>query len=174
MAEDFPRRLVIVQRQMDQLRDLMNAVLPDNAFYSTKLEEAEAPRKFAHLGQFSEGMPFTTKAELMEDQKLNGPFGTNLTFPMSEYIRCHQTSGTTGTPMRWLDTQQSWNWMVGNWETVLRTAGVTPEDRLFFGFSFGPFIAFWLAYEASLGMGCLSLSGGGLSSVARLRMIPQG
>ena len=44
-------------------------------------------------------VPFTTKAELVADQAVNPPYGTNLTFPVSRYVRCHQTSGTTGAPL---------------------------------------------------------------------------
>ncbi len=55
------------------------------------------------------GLPLTTKGELVEDQMRHPPFGTDLTFPAERYIRIHQTSGTTGKPMYWLDTEESWN-----------------------------------------------------------------
>ena len=61
--------------------------------------------------------------------------------------------------------------MVENWAEILRAAGATPGDRVFFAFSFGPFIGFWLAYEAAQRIGCLCLPGGGLSSAARLRVM---
>jgi len=61
--------------------------------------------------------------------------------------------------------------MVENWTEILRAAGATPGDRVFFAFSFGPFIGFWLAYEAAQRIGCLCLPGGGLSSVARLHVL---
>ena len=122
------------------------------------------------MGQFHD-FPFTFKHELAQDQQQHPPYGTNLTYPLERYARCHQTSGTSGAPLRWLDTAESWAWMVGNWEHVLRVAGVTTSDRVFCAFSFGPFLGFWLAYEAALRLGCLCLPGGGLSSVARVRMI---
>src|SRR4029453_16781272 len=53
-------------------------------------------------------VPLTRKAELVDDQAANPPFGTNLTFPLERYVRVHQTSGTSGAPIRWLDTQESW------------------------------------------------------------------
>ena len=49
----------------------------------------------------------------------------NLTFPLDKYIRMHQTSGISGTPMRWLDTAHSWRWMEDNWQHVFEKAGVT-------------------------------------------------
>src|ERR1700694_2696366 len=50
-------------------------------------------------------------------------------------------------------------------------AGVAPPDRVYFAFSFGPFIGFWLAFEAAARLGCLAVPGGGLSSEARVRAI---
>jgi len=169
--ENFPKRKVIAQLQSEALRDLLRAVLPDNPFYAAKYEAARAPGKVSHLGDFYGGFPFTTKAELVADQTANPPYGTNLTYPLERYNRCHQTSGTSGTPLRWLDTPESWDWMLGNWQTIYRVAGVTSADTVFFAFSFGPFIGFWLAFEAAVRLGCRCLPGGGMSSAARLRAI---
>src|SRR5947207_7929412 len=74
-------------------------------------------------------------------------------------------------PLRWLDTAESWNGMLGSWEQVLRVAGVARADRILFAFSFGPFIGFWLAFESAARLGCLCVPGGGLGSVARLAAI---
>ena len=74
----------------------------------------------------------------------------------------------TGKPMRWLDTPESWDWMKENWLEIYHAAGVTHADRIFFAFSFGPFIGFWLAFEAASCMGALCIPAGGMSS-ARLR-----
>jgi phenylacetate-CoA ligase len=61
--------------------------------------------------------------------------------------------------------------MTANWERVYREAGVTPADRLFFAFSFGPFLGFWTAFDASTKLGCLSIPGGGMNSLTRLQTI---
>jgi phenylacetate-CoA ligase len=61
--------------------------------------------------------------------------------------------------------------MLGCWMTMLRMAGITREDRLFFAFSFGPFLGFWTAFEAAQRLGCFGLAGGGMSSGARLRLM---
>lgn len=50
-------------------------------------------------------------------------------------------------------------------------AGLQPGDRIFFPFSFGPFIGFWMAFEAGQQLGNFCLSGGGMSTLDRLRMI---
>jgi phenylacetate-CoA ligase len=169
--ENFPRRQVLVQRQFDQLRDLLRTVTPENKFYSAKYEAERAPTKVSRLHDFHEGFPFTTKQELVADQAANPPYGTNLTFPLEQYTRCHQTSGTNGAPLRWLDTPETWDTMIENWASVFRVSGVTQADNLFFAFSFGPFLGFWLAFEAGLRMGFRCLPGGGMSSAARARAI---
>ena len=162
---------MLVQRQFDQLRDLLRAVGSANKFYSAKYEAEGAPSKVSRLHDFHERFPFTTKQEFAADQAANPPFGTNLTFPLEQYTRCHQTSGTNGAPLRWLDTPESWDTMIENWSTVFRVSGVTQSDNIFFAFSFGPFLGFWLAFEAGLRMGCRCLPGGGMSSAARLQTI---
>ncbi len=153
---------------MLQLNELLQAIVPANLFYTKKLLPIR-DLKFSSLAQFTENVRFTIKQDLVEDQKANPLFGTNLTFPLDRYTRLHQTSGTSGAPLRWLDTPENWQWMTDNWKEVFRVAGVQRSDRVYFAFSFGPFIGFWLAFDAAAQLGCLCIPGGGLSSEARLR-----
>jgi len=171
MGDAFPDRAAIVTSQLAQLRALIGALVPANAFHSRKLNAAGVTDRLASLEEFSRAVPFTTKFEIVADQLATPPHGSNLTFPLSRYTRFHQTSGTTGTPIRWLDTPESWEGMVESWVEVLRAAEVTAADRVFFAFSFGPFLGFWLAFEAAQRLGCLCLPGGGLGSAARLRLM---
>src|SRR5882762_3732234 len=166
-----PSRAAIAASQIEQLRSLLAELFPGNQFYSRKLNAAGTTFDVASLEDFCARFPFTTKAELVEDQRQHPPFGTNLTYPLECYTRYHQTSGTSGAPLRWLDTPESWEWMLESWTEILRVAGVQPADRVYFAFSFGPFIGFWLGFEAAARLGCLCVPGGGLSSSARLRSI---
>jgi phenylacetate-CoA ligase len=61
-----------------------------------------------------------------------------------------------------------WRWMLGNWDRVLEAAQVSPGDRCFFAFSFGPFLGFWTAYEAATQRGCVCIPAGGQSTEQRL------
>lgn len=115
-------------------------------------------------------LPFTTKAELLADQAAHPPYGTNLTEPLERYVRLHQTSGSTGRPLRWLDTAESWNWIMSLWDQIYAAVGLEAYDRLFFPFSFGPFLGFWAAFEGAARRGNLVIAGGGMTSVARLRL----
>src|SRR5207344_1229543 len=85
--------------------------------------------------------------------------------------RLHQTSGTSGKPLRWLDTPDSWSALLDCWTINYRVVGLRQGDRLFFPFSFGPFLGFWTAFEAAARLGYFCLPGGGMSSVARLRLL---
>jgi len=170
-SHSHPNRAELEAHQLEQLRSLVAELFPGNKFYSRKLNAAGITFDIASLGDFSSRFPFTTKTELVEDQRANPPFGTNLTNPIECYTRYHQTSGTSGTPLRWLDTPESWDWMLESWTEILRVAGVEPADHVYFAFSFGPFIGFWLGFEAAARLGCLCVPGGGLSSSARLRSI---
>ena len=147
-------------KQGDQLASLLESILPWNRFYA---------RKVAGLRSLDE--LFTTKQELIDDQAANPPYGTDLTFPLDRYTRFCQTSGTSGHPLHWLDTNESWSWMLGNWDRVYRAAGVTAKDHIFFAFSFGPFLGFWTAFEAATRMGALAIPGGGMRTAVRLRTI---
>src|SRR5579862_9019911 len=122
-------RADIAACQLEQLRTLVAQLFPGNKFYSQKYNAAGITFDVASLEDFSRRFPFTTKSELVEDQRAHPPFGTNLTYPLERYTRFHQTSGTIGTPLRWLDTSESWEWMLEGWGEVYRAAGVTASDR---------------------------------------------
>ena len=161
-----------MQIQLKRLREMLSPLLKTNAFYRQKLEGAglKRPEEVETLEAYRR-LPFTTKEELSADQAAHPPYGTNLTFPLERYIRMHQTSGTTGEPLYWMDTEESWDWFGRCWEAIYRGAGVTSRDRLFFAFSFGPFIGFWCAFDGARRIGALSIPGGGMSSLLRVRAI---
>ncbi len=138
-----------------------------NAFQQGRL-----PSHVDSLEHFREIVPFTTKQELADDREANAPFGSNLTFPLDHYTRYCQTSGTSGQPLPWIDTPESWQSMLDCWKQVHAAAGLTsPSERIFFAFSFGPFLGFWTAYEAATQLGFLAIPGGGMRSEARLQMM---
>lgn len=167
----FPKRLAIGNSQFEQLRALLAAIYGSNPFYTARMDAAGVSYKPRHLGEFTDAFPFTTKAEIVADQLAHPPYGTNLTFPIDRYTRLCQTSGTTGTPVRWLDTPESWDWMLRNWQQIYASANITRGDRALFAFSFGPFLGFWTAFEAAARVGVLCITGGAMSSAARLKAI---
>lgn len=155
---------------MRRFRDLLDEVLPRNRFYARKFGEI-CTADFRSSEDLAR-LPMTTKAELIADQRANPPYGSILTYPLERYSRLHQTSGTTsGKALCWLDTPESWKNLLQCWQDSFPYMGLTPHDRFFFPFSFGPFIGFWSAFEAASHAGFLCIPGGGMTSTARLRML---
>jgi phenylacetate-CoA ligase len=159
------------QLQWQKLRRLLDEVVPENPFYRAKLQPLLPASGVQSWTEFRQQVPCTTKRELSEDQLAHPPYGSNLTFPRARYVRCHQTSGSTGAPLRWLDTPESWGHLLDNWQRIFDAAEVTPGDRFLFAFSFGPFIGFWSALESALRFGCFCFPGGSMTSTARLQAI---
>jgi len=170
-AEDRLTRLDLERLQRQRLRALLDVVLPANRFYAAKVAQCGLPAARLHEPDVFSQLPFTTKTDLIADQEAHPPYGSNLTFPLIQYTRLHQTSGTSGRPLRWVDTNKSWDWMLGCWQQCYRAAGIEATDRIFFPFSFGPFLGFWTAFEAATRYGCLTLAGGSMTSLARLRFL---
>ena len=164
-------REALASIQLERLRTLLTETLANNLFYSAKLRAAGVSAELDGLEDFSARVPFTLKQELVDDQRQNPPYGSNLTYPLTDYCRFHKTSGSASTPIRWLDTPESWSWMLDCWDLIFEAAGVHDEDRLFFPFSFGPFLGFWTAFEAATRAGRLTIPSGGVRTVGRLRMI---
>ena len=162
-------RKALEEHQVKRLREMLQPVLETNEFYRKKLLKNGA-LKINALEQLKE-LPFTTKSELVQDQLDHPPFGTDLTYPLERYIRVHQTSGTTGKPLYWFDTEADWQWWAECWKVIFEAAGVRPEDRIYFAFSFGPFVGFWSGWEGARKVGALAISGGGQSTSQRLKAI---
>lgn len=147
---------------------MLDALRGKNDFYTRKLAGIDFDPTRDPMAR----LPLTTRAEIESDQIDHPPYGTNLTVALDQYTRFHQTSGSTrGTPLRWLDTAESWEWWKRCWGVIFEAAAVTSTDRIVFPFSFGPFIGFWAAFEAAVARGCLALPAGGMTTTARLRLV---
>ena len=154
--------------QRERFGVVVKTILEGNAFYREKWRGIPENRlAYDHL----EDLPFTVKGELLADQQKHPPFGSNLSFEPSRYSRMHQTSGTTGTPLRVLDSPGDWDWWAECWRYILDAAGITREDVVMLAFSFGPFIGFWGAFEAVSRLGALTITGGGMTSQQRLAVM---
>src|SRR5215469_2619182 len=96
----------ITRYQQNRLRTGLARIVPTNSFLQGKLSgfdlralaEPDGDAGGTTLPVF-QSLPFTSKQELVDDQLGHPPFGTNLSNPLQDYIRLHQTSGTTGSPL---------------------------------------------------------------------------
>ncbi|MBT4067932.1 MAG: AMP-binding protein [Candidatus Marinimicrobia bacterium] len=170
--ETMPRK-ALEELQIEKLRSVLKQIYGRNRFYTDKLDAAGIhPESIKTLDDLKR-LPLTSKSELVQAQSDALPLGSNATFEESAYSRFHQTSGTTGTPLRVLDTPESWDWWGRCWGHVLAGAGLTENDRLFVPFSFGPFIGFWAAVEGARKINALMIPGGGRDSLQRLHLMKE-
>jgi phenylacetate-CoA ligase len=154
--------------QLKKLEALLRKVYTSNSFYRNKFSQGGIVlSEIRSLGDLRK-LPFTTKREFEEDQEKHSPFGTNLTEPLENYVQYHQTSGTTGKPLKFLDTKESWEWRGKVACHILKGAGVNRGDRILFPFNFGPYTAFWVMYEGAYQLGILIIPTGGWNSLQRL------
>jgi phenylacetate-CoA ligase len=149
-----------------RVRELLALVRDHNPFQRSRLDEIGVGAE-AQLAD----LPPLTKRELVEDQERHPPFGTNLTYPLERYTQLHQTSGTTGPPLRVLDTAEDWAWWRGRFAHMLRMAGVGPSDRVGLAYSFGPHVQFWAAIEGLHEVEAMAVPLGGMTSVQRLQTV---
>lgn len=158
--------------QWERLTAGLRETWGSNPFWRARFGAAglHDPRDIASWAEFR-ALPRLGKADLVADQTGHPPFGTNLTYPTERYVRVFQTSGTTGPPLRWLETDQSWAWWARCWAFVFRGAGLGSGDRIFFPFSFGLFVGFWAGFEGARTLGALAIPGGGQDSTTRLHLI---
>ena len=141
--------------------DLVELVLERNPFHRARLAGWEPGAE----------LPALTKSELVTDQAAHPPFGTNLTYGLDRYVAMHQTSGTTGPPLRVLDTAEDWAWWRACLARTFEEIGIGRDDRVALAFSFGPHVQFWATKEGLQEVGALAVVTGGMTSVQRLQTI---
>ncbi len=166
--EESLTRAELDRLQRRRLAELLEVVCRQNPFYRRRLDGV----RFDPARDPLDVLPVTMRADLQDDQAAHPPYGSNLSFPIQDYTRLHQTSGSSAAaPLRWLDTRAGWDWWKKCWGVVYAGCGVTPADRIVFPFSFGPFVGFWSAFEAAQMRGNLCLAAGGMTSLARLQYL---
>ena len=170
-GDECQPRAALEAHQGERLAALLRNLRGRNAFYDRKLAAPGLDVAGLTFPDDLAALPFTTKAELVADQAQSPPWGTALTEPLDRYTRYNQTSSTTGRPLRWIDTPETWQWMLDCWKAVYRAAGVTARDRVFFPFSFGPFLGFWTGFDAATEIGAHAIPAGGMTSGQRLALV---
>jgi phenylacetate-CoA ligase len=146
--------------------DLLELVLEQNPFQRRRVEHL----KLGSAPTLAE-LPPQTKRELVEDQASGPPFGTNLTYPLERYTQVWQTSGTTGRPLRVLDTAEDWAWWRELFAHTLSVAGIGEGDRVALTFSFGPHVQFWASRAGLEELEAMTVALGGMTSAQRVQTI---
>jgi phenylacetate-CoA ligase len=73
-------------------------------------------------------LPFTTKEDLLADQKNCPPFGSNVCVGLNEVSRVHKTSGTTQDPLLILLAESDIKEAINAGGRAFQAAGLKPDD----------------------------------------------
>lgn len=125
--------------QLERLREQLASLAHRSPFYAD-LWKAEGfdPHRMDALAGFD--APFTTK-EMLRDSQLDAPpLGRHAAVPMSEVVRVHASSGTTGRPSYIGITRRDlagWTEVVSR---VLYCEGMRPDDVVIHAFGLGFFV----------------------------------
>ena len=122
-ADHSRQRSDLEPYQLERFRTMAAEIAGRNPFWTRRFEAAGVDPVGINDWEAFRAIPFVTKAELVADQAESPPYGTNLTYELTRYSRLHQTSGTTGRPMRWLDTPASWDWCMECWRQIFGSIG---------------------------------------------------
>ena len=132
----------------DEVRALQDRKLRRQMAY-LKAHSPFAARKLASVGaDFDDirsvddlaGLPFTTKQELRDSQRLDPPFGSHAAATRERIVRVHASSGTTGVPSYIPVTAHDsalWREAI---RRVFHCQGVRPASTVAMGFSIGFFV----------------------------------
>ncbi len=109
------------------LKRSLKSAFKNSKFYKNKLKKYKDIKLNAK--EF-EKIPFTTKKELLNDQKLNPPFGDNLSVNVSKIQRVHRTSGTTDRPLILALTKNDVELMTETGSTCSKISGLKEKDTV--------------------------------------------
>jgi phenylacetate-CoA ligase len=144
--------------RLDRLNALLSHTWKHNAFYRNKWQRAAVSGD--PLGSVEElGLyPFTTRAELIEDQAAHPPLGRNLAGPVRHFTRLLHSSGTTRSPILWADTPRSWEWVAQCSAELHAITGVREQDVMLLLADLGSTSGPWVILEGARRVGgtCLT------------------
>ena len=143
--------------QSERLRETVNRIYHNVPYYRKKMQEVGLTANDIHDISDLHKLPFTVKTDLRD----NYPFGL-FTVPMSEIVRLHASSGTTGKPIVVGYTRkdiQMWAEVVSR---SLTMAGVHRNDIVQIAYGYGLFTGgLGLHYGTeNLGASVIPISGG--------------
>ncbi|MFQ5777080.1 MAG: phenylacetate--CoA ligase family protein [Terriglobia bacterium] len=158
--------------QLLKLKRIVVWAYRNSPFYRKKFDRANlVPHDIQELDDIKK-LPLTTKAEWLAAQgERDVDFGPLLATSESEVVRYHQTSGTTGKPIRLAFSQRDWNWWMECWAHGLTACGLSATDRVLVCFPFNLFVGWWGGLDTARLLGSRVYSGGGMTTEQRLQVV---
>lgn len=157
--------------QFDRFKNLAKFAYERSPFYKKVWDKAGIKPDDIQKWDDIQHVPIVTKYDFGDDQKENPPYGTAFTSPPNTQLKYWQTSGTTAKPRLWTETKEDWENGIFLYSRGLYAHGIRPGWRGFIGFSYPPFIAFWLAHSGCESMGCQIVPKGPLPTQTWLNLI---
>ncbi len=157
--------------QLHKFKRIFTYAYEKSPFYRRKFDQAGIKPEDIKTYDDIRRVPFTEKQETRQAQenKEPFPFGELLTVPVDEVTAYHQTSGTTGVPVRYADTWQDWEWFSEVWAYAMYSRGFNKTDRIYLPFPYHLFIAFWGAHYAAEKIGAMVIAGGTAPTEERVK-----
>ena len=110
------------------LNNKIKNILKKSKFYKNKLKKFKNKKINSEI---FDKIPFTTKKELLNDQKKHPPFGSNLTVEKKNIQRIHRTSGTSNKPLILALTKNDLKLMAETGSTCSKISGLKSNDIVF-------------------------------------------
>jgi phenylacetate-CoA ligase len=159
--------------QLKKFQRVFSYVYDNSPFYRKKYDKAGIkPADIKTLDDIRK-VPFSSKEELRgaQENKEPFPFGELLAVPMDQVTEYHQTTGTTGMPVRYADTWEDWEWFSEKWAYTMYSRGFRETDIAYLPFPYHLFLAFWGAHYGVEKIGAMVIAGGQASTEERVREI---
>jgi len=157
--------------QLRRFQRIFRHAYENSPFYRRKYQEAGITVDDIQTSDDIRKAPIITKDDLREAQEGKEPFlyGELLAVPVEEVTEYHQTTGTTGMPVRFADTWADWDAYAENWAMMMYSRGLRKEDRVYIPFPYHLFIAFWGGHYGVEKLGAEVVPGGQTPTEQRVR-----
>lgn len=110
---------------LNSLREQLSYIIENSQFYKEKFKNYNL-NKIVTFTDFQE-LPFTSKQELLNDQKLHPPFGSNVCVGNEQIARIHKTSGTANKPLLLALTNEDIRYTVMAGAACFRLSGLQKD-----------------------------------------------
>ncbi|HEY3329099.1 MAG TPA: phenylacetate--CoA ligase [Capsulimonadaceae bacterium] len=156
-APDYAQRCDIMELQLERLKATVKRAYDHSDLFRKRMDERGLePSSIRSLGDIGL-IPFTVKTDLRDTY----PFGM-LTSPMSDVVRLHVSSGTTGKPIVVAYTREDIDVWTNVMARSLAACGVTRDDIVQNAYGYGLFTGGLGAHYGAeeLGATVIPISGG--------------
>ncbi len=162
---------VLGKYQFSLFKQLFKHACENVSFYRKRYKKAGVTYEDLKSKEDISHLPIITKEDFLSGQIGMDPFpyGSLLGVPVEEVIRFHQTTGTTGVPLRVADTSSDWEAYSESWAMLLYSSGLRASDRVYIPSPYHFFIAFWGGHCGVQKLGAEVIPGGQVSSQQRVQ-----